>query len=292
MMYRTILFAVDDDDALPSAVPTVAAYALEAEARVCVLHVQRDGADRPAAIRRRLVTAVVEQLWGCGVDACGEVRVVRPGDDAADAVAKAARAAEADLVAITVHGTSGLGAAVLGCVSHRVATGLEVPVLVLRAVGDRSGRPRKALVAVDESAMSRLVLAEAAEVARAFGSRVHVVHVGRDGAGWTVVDSAVADLHGMGVEATGECITHDGVAVSIAGAAARFGADLAVLGCRRPADVGGLLLGSVAHRVVHILPCPVLLARQREATPRARARRGGEAHVNELSRAVVLLRRA
>lgn len=292
MRYRTILLAVDDDEALPSAVPTVAAYALQARARVCVLHVQRDGADRPAAIRRRLVMAVVEQLWSCGVDACGEVAVARPGDDAADAIARAARAAEADLVAITVHGTSGLGAAVLGGVSHRVAAGLEVPVLVLRAAGRGAGGPRNVLVAVDGSAASRPVLSEAAGVARAFASRVHVVHVEQEPAARSVVQSAVDDLRAMGVEATGERIGHHGVAVAIAGAAMRFGADLVVLGWRRPNELGGLLLGSVAHRAVNVLCSPVLLARTCEAAPPARARRGGQVHVNELSRAVVLLRRA
>jgi nucleotide-binding universal stress UspA family protein len=142
MMYRTILFVVDDDEALPSAVPTVAAYARETRSRVCVVHVQRDGADEPTSGRRRLVTAVVEQQWGSGVDACGEVRVARPGDDAADAVARAAVAAEADLVAITVHGSAGLGAAVLSGVSHRVAAGLDVPVLA-QGLGPPSGRPQE-----------------------------------------------------------------------------------------------------------------------------------------------------
>lgn len=299
-LYRTILLAVDDDEALPPAVPTVAAYAQSGRARVCVLHVQRDGAGRPTAASRRLVTAVVERLWGAGVDACGEVRVVGRGDDAADAVARAARAAEADLVVITVHGSSGLGAAVLGGVSHRVAAGLEVPVLVLRASDNRPGGPANVLVAVDGSPAARLVVAEAADVARAFRSRVHVVHVeqvsGEDGGRgpWehAVVEVAVAGLRAGGVEATGECIGHPGVAVSIAGAAARLGADLVVLGCRRPTELGGLLLGSVAHRAVHIVRRPVLLVPTSRAVAPARARLGGQTHADRLDRAVVLLRRA
>ncbi|HSR24599.1 MAG TPA: universal stress protein, partial [Candidatus Eisenbacteria bacterium] len=283
-----------------SAVPTVAAYAQSARARVCVLHVQRDGAGRPAAASRRLVTAVVEQLWGAGVDACGEVRVVRRGDDAADVVTRAASAAEADLVAITVHGSSGLGAAVLGGVSHRVAAGLEVPVLVLRASANRPGRPAVVLVAVDGSPASRLVVAEAADLARAFTSRVHVVHVeqvsGEDGESGrsvrAVVEVVVAGLRAGGVEATGECIRHSAVAVGIAGAAARLGADLVVMGCRRPTELGGLLLGSVAHRAVHILRSPVLLVPTSRAAAPARARRGGQVHADRMDRAVVLLRRA
>jgi nucleotide-binding universal stress UspA family protein len=107
-----------------------------------------------------------------------------------------------------------------------------------------------------------------------------------------LVDAAVADLTRRGVEATDECVDHHGVAVGVAGAAARFCADLVVVGCRRPDDLGGLLLAGVAHRVVQMLRCPVLLARTSRAASSACERRGGRAHATDPSRAVVLLRRA
>jgi len=264
-MYRTILFAVDDDDSLPPAIPMVAAYALQSRARVAVLHVQRDGADEPNPVRRRLVAAVVEQLWSSGVDACGELRIARPGDDVAQVLARAARTSDADLVAISACGTTGLGAAFLASIAQRVAAGLELPVLVLRAAEDGFGHrgAARVLVAVDGTTTSGLALAEAAEVALAFGSRVQVVHVRHgEAAPDEVVAGAVAFLCRREVDATGQSLGDGaGAASAIVAAAQRFGADVIVLGCRRPPELGGLLLGSVAHQVLQLARRPVLLAR-------------------------------
>lgn len=271
-MYRTILFPVDDDEALPPAIPLVAAYARRARGRVCVLHVQRS--EPLAAFRPRLVTIVVEQLWSSGVDASGEVRTVRRGDDVADVIAKAVRTSGADLVALGAHGAAGLGAAFLGSVSHRVAAGLEVPVLVSRGVDDGPGAPRRVLVAVGGSPLSTLPLAEAASVARTFQAHVRVVHVAGEApaAGGDVVEAALAFLSARGVVATGERVACRSVAAGIVAAADRLDADLVVLGCPRPAELGGLLLDDVAHQVLRLMHRPVLLARSSEAPRPVRQR--------------------
>jgi nucleotide-binding universal stress UspA family protein len=47
---------------------------------------------------------------------------------------------------------------------------------------------------------------------------------------------------------------HEVVAV-----AQEAGADLIVVGSRGLSAIGGLLLGSVAHRLLHLAPCPVLV---------------------------------
>jgi nucleotide-binding universal stress UspA family protein len=269
-MYGTILFAVDDDEALPPAIPLVAAYARRVRGRVSVLHVQR--AEPRIGFRPRLVTIVVEQLWSSGVDACGEVRTVRRGDDVADLIAKAARTAGADLVAMGAHGAAGLGAAFLGSVSHRVAAGLEVPVLVSRGVDDGPGAPRRVLVAVGGSPLSTLALTEAVSVARTFGAHVRVVHVADGPAGADVVETALAFLRARGVEGSGERVVSRSVAAGIAAAADRLDADLVVLGGPRPAELGGLLLDDVAQQVLRLERRPVLLARSTEA-PRPVRRR-------------------
>src|SRR5262249_6643887 len=132
----------------------------------------------------------------------------------------------------------------------------------------------------------------AAEVALAFGSTVRVVHVAAGG-GQTVVERAVAFLSRREVEASGELVAAgDGVAAGIVTAARAFGADVVVLGGRRPPELGGLRLGSVANQVVRLARRPVLLAR---STPGARRRSGrGEATAALGSQApsLVLLPRA
>lgn len=50
-----------------------------------------------------------------------------------------------------------------------------------------------------------------------------------------------------------------GPAHAIADAAAKSGADLIVLGSVGSGPLKGLLLGSVAHRLLQIAPCPVLI---------------------------------
>jgi nucleotide-binding universal stress UspA family protein len=70
----------------------------------------------------------------------------------------------------------------------------------------------------------------------------------------------VADLAGNGVpavlETTGAWV--GGAAHAIAEAAKAREADLIVVGTRGHTPLGGLLLGSVTQRLLHIAPCPVL----------------------------------
>jgi nucleotide-binding universal stress UspA family protein len=277
-MYSRILFAVDDDEALPAAVPVVAAYARRWAAEVRVLHVHRVGPDVPDASSQRLVDAVVERLRAVGVSASGEVRLVKHGEKVAPIIAGAATQAEADMVAVGSRGRSDLGALFLGSVSHEVAGGLQVPVLVVRASSFTSAAPHTVLVAVDGSAGSDEAVVEAAEVASEFGASVLVVHVRRltavegvtaiepeeDARG--IVSRAVEGAEARGVRASGEILVDSSVVASLVSAAERHAADLVVLGSRRPSHLGGLVLGSVAHEVVHRLPCPVLLARLIPAT--------------------------
>jgi nucleotide-binding universal stress UspA family protein len=132
----------------------------------------------------------------------------------------------------------------------------------------------KLLVAVDGSEQADRALVRAMELARLARSRVHVVHVcehvvSRGGIWYLeeeaearrVADRAMERVRQWGVEVTGVVLRalHGRAAVAICAAADEVGADLIVMGSRGRTDLGGLLLGSVAHRVIHLAKQPVLV---------------------------------
>lgn len=133
------------------------------------------------------------------------------------------------------------------------------------------------LLAVDGSEPSRRAMEAAAELAVGNGAEVLVLHVreldprGRagpvsleePGEAADLVNGVVADLRGRGVKASGEAYAAvgGGAAPQIISAAKAFGAGLIVMGTRGSSDFAALLVGSVAHKVIHHAECPVLVTR-------------------------------
>ena len=136
----------------------------------------------------------------------------------------------------------------------------------------------RVLLPVDGSEHSKRAAALAAEIAEKFGADVTVLHVEEipttwaldvdpglihDGSGAALVDEVVRDLKDRGIAATGDVrvpVTGT-VAHEIIDDAGATGASLIVMGTRGLSDWQGLLLGSVAHKIVHLAPCPVLVVR-------------------------------
>jgi nucleotide-binding universal stress UspA family protein len=135
----------------------------------------------------------------------------------------------------------------------------------------------KVLVAVDHSEVSERVLAAARDLALLSKGEVWVVHLrereviaqlGRvpsesESEAEAAVTSAVESLNVAGVRAHGE------VRDTLFGHAAREiiedarerGADVIVMGSRGRGDLAGLVLGSTAHKVIHLADRPVLVVR-------------------------------
>ena len=273
-MYRTILFAVEDDEALPAAIGAVAAYAGFWRAQVRVLHVHRIDPASLNGAGRGLVEAVVERLRAEGVDVEGETRSVKTDDEIPGVVSAVATRVQPDLLVVGSRGRSGVAGFVLGSVSHRIAAGIDVPVLVIRASHMALRAPRKVLVAVDGSPASDEAVAETGAVAARAGAEVLALHVQHmvavqgvaivepEAEAHAIVDRAVEELRAHGVRARGETMVDHSVAAAIVAAVEAFGADLVVIGSRRPTGIGGILLGSVGHEVVSRMRRPVLLARR------------------------------
>jgi nucleotide-binding universal stress UspA family protein len=130
------------------------------------------------------------------------------------------------------------------------------------------------VVAVDGSESSDLAVAAAAELARESGGRIVAVHIkeliaGRF-AGPVHVDEddlqakirgQVKELTDSGLNVTLEMHSTmtGGPAPVVADTAGREGADLIVSGTRGHTALAGVIVGSVAQRLLHLTPCPVLV---------------------------------
>jgi nucleotide-binding universal stress UspA family protein len=128
------------------------------------------------------------------------------------------------------------------------------------------------LLAVDGSEHSKKAAAAAAEIAQGSGGEVHVLHVHEVGAfaplessveSQALVDGVVEELLGAGVKAVGDAVgaRTGSTAATVLDGARTFDSDLIVMGTRGLSEFSGLLLGSVAHKVIHHADCPVLVTR-------------------------------
>lgn len=129
--------------------------------------------------------------------------------------------------------------------------------------------------ATDGSETADRALAVAKSLASEEGATLTIVHVvqriasGRGkGLTWYADEEQVVarvkklatELSDEGLSTSVKIVDDRGVqpAHDIADAAREAGADLIVMGTRGHTAIGGLLLGSVTQRLLHVAPCPVL----------------------------------
>jgi nucleotide-binding universal stress UspA family protein len=132
------------------------------------------------------------------------------------------------------------------------------------------------LVAVDHSEVSERVLAAARNLALLSKGEVWVLHlrerehtrlglvpIESDADAETAITSAVESLTAAGVQAHGEVrdTVFGHAAREIVEDAKKHQADVIVMGSRGRSDLAGLVLGSTAHKVIHLADRPVLVVR-------------------------------
>jgi nucleotide-binding universal stress UspA family protein len=125
---------------------------------------------------------------------------------------------------------------------------------------DGSEGSKKALAAAIELAEAlqrKLVIAYAYEVS-AFGGEVQDLAKALRERGEGVLDEAATTARGAGLDPETTVISGDR-AESLATLAADRGAGMVVIGSRGEGALKGLVLGSVAHKLLHLSPAPVLV---------------------------------
>lgn len=143
-----------------------------------------------------------------------------------------------------------------------------------------SWEPQLIVVGVDGSEQSNHAAALAASMARSTGATLHLMTVVRPPEGWwgivgspptpTALGQSLSDAQKLILDTVVDTVDLEGVAyetVEEIGDPARMllgyceenDADLLIVGRRGANLIERLVLGSVANRVVHDAPCPVML---------------------------------
>ncbi len=132
------------------------------------------------------------------------------------------------------------------------------------------------VVAVDESEVAERVLAAAQELGTLSGAEVWVIHVVErevskfavssaetNEDAQTLVDAAVQKLASGGITVQGQVAhaLYGYAAKEIINLARARDAGVVVMGSRGHGDLAGLLVGSTAHKVIHLSDRPVVVVR-------------------------------
>lgn len=203
---------------------------------------------------------------------------------AADVMAEAASAYDADLLVIGEHTASHPVPALTGSVADHVLHQATAPILLARRIPE--GAPSRALVAIDGSPISERVLGWAAYLNREHGTAITLLHVLETHlAARVAAVSSVKSAHrfeeqltdsvdawlrvklreaGLVEEETRVCVVNGNPSHELLHQASEMRAEMVVLGTRGAGVVGRALVGSVARAASHGAECPVLMVPERE----------------------------
>jgi nucleotide-binding universal stress UspA family protein len=302
IMLQRPLLALDSNSIAEHAIPFVTLLARQLHQPVVLVSVTPDEHDVDHVVRMaRSGIAVVghqfaqradmylrrmrARLSEEGVEAVIDVR----RGEAAPAILEAARAHDAELIAVATHGRGGLERWVLGSVADKVVRNSPVPVLLVKPPeGDRPAVAAltELLVPLDGSQVAEAAIPYAAYLARAFSVPIRVIRTvpvspwtaaSTDVDGATIVppevlaeleedaqhylERIVAQLVEQEVQATAHFATLKAPEAEILERAAAVAGSFVVMTSNGRTGWRRTLLGSVTDRVVRGCSVPVLVIR-------------------------------
>ncbi len=300
-MIRTILVPLDGSQFAESALPLAQAIAqgTGANLRLLTAHQPRPdlspGLDQPLLDARNLEVRNAIQAYLAetarritGVTAVSTAVVDCPAAGPAVAVTEAVERERPDLVVMCTHGRGPLSRFWLGSVADHLLRHVTVPLLLVRPAGEGAVAAtsiRRIMVALDLSGESRAVIAPAADLARALGAAIQLLHVVEPAVG--IVDGALpfpvpadatqlerrkqeaearlaplgAQLESEGISASTRVLVGVGAATTILEERVIGGHDLIAMTTHGAGGVRRMVLGSVADKVIRGAECPVLVLR-------------------------------
>ncbi len=218
-----------------------------------------------------------EYLDRQAVGIAGEVRTTVIQDrEATEAILLVARDEPSSIIGMATHGRSGIGEAVLGSVAESVVRRADRPVLLVGPHVDTDRDLASDLVvAVDAPETADAIAGAAADLATTLSVGVSAVEVAPaapvpftpelDMMGWPedgkAADAAFAALVRAGRRAERHVLREPDPARAIVRFAAGLPASFVVVGTHAREGLARVALGSIAMRVVHRSPCPVLVVR-------------------------------
>jgi nucleotide-binding universal stress UspA family protein len=206
--------------------------------------------------------------------------------DAAQGIADVAAQEECDLIAMTTHGRTGFSRWMLGSVADRVLRTADQPVLLLRADLDMTTpyMIKHILLPLDSSALAEQALPLAENVARQANANVTMLHVLPQLSTWeqqllsqtylptetyesermaharTYMSQIRDRLHMARVDSSSEIVAGE-PGKAILDRAEVDNIDLIVMSSHGRSGYSRWAYGSVAAKVLHGAPCPILLMR-------------------------------
>ena len=215
---------------------------------------QMDLMKRELERSRRLASEYLARESQAAIGASVEVVIVEKPP--VEAILETARDLRVDLILMGTHGRRGAGRLLLGSVAERVLRESVQPVMAIRQ--DWTPVPvRHVLCPLKDSEAGRTALEYAAQVAKASGSRLSVLHVAEEGA-------AAMQCPLVGEEIRRSCrieesVIHGDAANTILEATQNLKPDLIVLGADRKPSFLGELFSSTTQKVMQASPAPILV---------------------------------
>lgn len=205
--------------------------------------------------------------------------------DAAEAIINSANLCDADLIAMTTHGRSGIARWTLGSIADRVIHNTSLPVLLIHSQAKaRNLDVQRILVPLDGSAFAEMALPYARSLAKEHHAKMHLLQAvspsdveyaitrlptqseteramqRRFALADTYLEHIAADLRHSGIQVETEVLFGD-PARNIEESADKHAVDLVVISTHGRTGLGRWVHGSVANHVICNTRVPLLVVR-------------------------------